>query len=154
MFQLFSISLFLSSILFSFCSYANSQASTSWQAPLAAQSLLLDIEVIADNKLVAVGEYGHILLSTDGKTWQQAQVPSQATLTSVYFLNSRLGWAVGHDATILHSQDGGESWQVQQFLPQLEKPLFDIAFKDEQNGIAIGSYGLFSYPRWWKNMAK
>lgn len=143
MFQLFSISLFLSSILFSFCSYANSQASTSWQAPLAAQSLLLDIEVIADNKLVAVGEYGHILLSTDGKTWQQAQVPSQATLTSVYFLNSRLGWAVGHDATILHSQDGGESWQVQQFLPQLEKPLFDIAFKDEQNGIAIGSYGLF-----------
>jgi photosystem II stability/assembly factor-like uncharacterized protein len=143
MFQIFSISLFFTSILFNFCSYANSQTPTSWQAPLAAQSLLLDIEVIDDNKLVAVGEYGHILWSTDGKKWQQAQVPSQATLTSVYFLNSRLGWAVGHDATILHSQDGGVSWQVQQFLPQLEKPLFDIAFKDEQNGIAIGSYGLF-----------
>lgn len=142
MFQIFSISLLLSSVLFSLCSYANSQTPSSWQAPLAAQSLLLDIEVI-DYKLVAVGEYGHILLSNDGKKWQQAQVPSKATLTSVYFLNSSLGWAVGHDATILHSQDGGLSWQVQQVLPQLEKPLFDIAFKDEQHGIAIGSYGLF-----------
>lgn len=115
---------------------------SSWQAPLAKNSLLLDIEKVTEHKVIAVGERGHILLSTDGDTWQQVSVPTRATLTSVYFLNESLGWAVGHDATILHSTDGGLSWQVQQQLPELEKPLFDIAFKDKMHGIAVGAYGL------------
>jgi photosystem II stability/assembly factor-like uncharacterized protein len=34
---------------------------------------------------VAVGQYGHILLSSDGDNWQQANVPLQTTLTSVFF---------------------------------------------------------------------
>ena len=110
-------------------------------SPLASKSLLLDISPIGQNKLVAVGQHGHILLSTDGENWQQANVPVQVTLTSVFFLNEQLGWAVGHDATILHSQDGGLNWQVQQYLPLLQKPLFDIYFKDAQQGIAVGAYG-------------
>ncbi|MGJ8693893.1 MAG: WD40/YVTN/BNR-like repeat-containing protein [Thalassotalea sp.] len=124
------------------CLVANAENS-SWYAPLANKSLLLDIEIINENKIVAVGEYGHILLSNDGDKWRQANVPSQTTLTSVFFLNKHDGWAVGHDATILHSSDGGENWQVKQYLTSLEIPLFDIAFKDRQNGIAIGAYGLF-----------
>ena len=91
--------------------------------------------------LVAVGQHGHILLSSDGDNWQQATVPVRATLTSVFFLNEHLGWAVGHDATILHSQDGGKNWKIQQYLPELEKPLLDIYFKNAQQGIAVGAYG-------------
>jgi photosystem II stability/assembly factor-like uncharacterized protein len=111
------------------------------ESPLASKSLLLDISLIGQNKLIAVGQHGHILLSSDGEKWQQANVPVQVTLTSVFFFNEQLGWAVGHDATILHSQDGGLNWQVQQYLPLLEKPLFDIYFKDTQQGIAVGAYG-------------
>mgnify|MGYP003388363853 CR=1 FL=1 len=122
--------------------YANDKI-TAWVAPLADRSLLLDIAVIDSNKLVAVGEFGHVLLSSDGKKWQQSNVPSRSTLTSVFFLTPKLGWAVGHDATILNTLDGGVTWHVQQFLPELEKPLFDVVFKDSLNGIAVGSYGLF-----------
>jgi photosystem II stability/assembly factor-like uncharacterized protein len=111
------------------------------KSALASKSLLLDISPIGQEKLVVVGQHGHILLSSDGEQWQQANVPVQVTLTRVYFLNEQLGWAVGHDATILHSQDGGLNWQVQQYLPSLEKPLLDIYFKNAQQGIAVGAYG-------------
>ena len=113
------------------------------KAPLANKSLLLDITKAGETKLVAVGERGHIIYSTDALHWQQANVPLQSTLTSTFFINDSLGWAVGHDATILHTQDGGLNWQVQQYLPSLEKPLLDVVFKTPQEGIAIGAYGLF-----------
>ena len=109
---------------------------------LASKSLLLDIEKISEDKLVAVGEYGHILLSNDGEEWEQANVPVQSTLTAVSFYNDTLGWAVGHDATILHTNDGGKSWLIQHNQPELEKPLLDILFKNPKEGIAIGAYGL------------
>ncbi|PKI17445.1 hypothetical protein CXF71_04305 [Colwellia sp. 12G3] len=127
--------------------YAESKPSTidittpATKSALASKSLLLDISPIGEEKLVAVGQHGHILLSSDGEQWQQANVPVQVTLTSVYFLNDQLGWAVGHDATILHSQDGGLNWQVQQYLPSLQKPLLDVFFKNAKQGIAVGAYG-------------
>ncbi len=121
----------------------NAQPLDARIAPLASKSLLLDITEINQAKLVAVGERGHILYSTDGVNWQQAQVPVQTTLTAVYFIDESNGWAVGHDATILSSNDGGISWQLQQQLLQVEKPLLDVLFLDANNGIAIGAYGLF-----------
>jgi len=129
--------------------FAQSEASTSTitkpatQSVLASKSLLLDISPIGQERLVAVGQQGHILLSSDGEEWQQANVPVQATLTSVYFLDEKLGWAVGHDATILHSKDGGLNWEIQQYLPSLQKPLLDIYFKNPKQGVAVGAYGQF-----------
>jgi photosystem II stability/assembly factor-like uncharacterized protein len=81
--------------------------------PLAAQSLLLDITT-AGERLVAVGERGHILYSDDrGDTWQQALVPTTQMLTSVHFIDPRHGWAAGHDGLILASDDAGEHWRIQ-----------------------------------------
>ncbi len=114
----------------------------SLMAPLASKSLLLDITNAGQSRLVAVGQHGHIIISADAINWQQSNVPLQTTLTSVFFLDSKLGWAVGHDATILHSQDGGLTWLIQQHKPALEKPLLDIIFKTPNEGIAIGAYGL------------
>jgi photosystem II stability/assembly factor-like uncharacterized protein len=114
----------------------------SVEARLASKSLLLDISKVGVDKLVAVGEHGHILLSSDAVNWQQAKVPLQTTLTSVFFINSELGWAVGHDATILNTVDGGLTWQIQQYKPELEKPLLDILFTSATEGVAIGAYGL------------
>lgn len=116
---------------------------SSMASNLASKSLLLDIALVGDSQLVAVGHHGHIITSHDGEHWQQANVPVQTTLTSVYFVNENLGWAVGHDATILNSKDGGLTWKIQQFLPSLEKPLLDIYFKNAQQGVAIGAYGQF-----------
>ena len=112
-------------------------------APLASKSLLLDITLVDSSKLVAVGQHGHILLSHDAINWQQADVPIQSTLTGVFFINAMKGWAVGHDNSILHTRDGGQTWQIQQYMPEKEKPLLDIVFKNEMEGIAVGAYGLF-----------
>mgnify|MGYP006161828239 FL=1 len=112
-------------------------------APLASKALLTDIVNVADQMLVSVGERGHILVSSDAETWQQASVPVQANLNSVYFVNKLRGWAVGHDATILATNDAGLTWHLQQFAPHMDKPFFDVYFSDEQNGIAVGAYGLF-----------
>lgn len=109
--------------------------------PLAHESLILDV-VEAGERYVAVGARGHVLWSRDGRDWQQARfVPVSATLTRVAFAGGRL-WAVGHDTTIIHSRDGGNTWSKQHFAPEWEEPLLDVHFFDADTGLAIGAYGL------------
>ncbi|MBQ4812602.1 hypothetical protein J8M20_14685 [Pseudoalteromonas luteoviolacea] len=104
-------------------------------------TLLTDITYNGEN-LVAVGKHGTIVLSKDGEHWQQARVPIQSLLTAVDFTSSENGWACGHDASILNTTDGGTSWAIQQYLPDVEKPCLDIEFIDENSGFAIGAYGM------------
>jgi photosystem II stability/assembly factor-like uncharacterized protein len=112
-------------------------------APLAEKYLALDA-VSADGALVAVGGRGHILISEDsGASWQQAVVPTRATLTGVSFYNRKLGWAVGHDSVILRTQDGGATWERVNWAPEDEAPFFDVWFADADTGFAIGAYGSF-----------
>jgi photosystem II stability/assembly factor-like uncharacterized protein len=114
------------------------------QMPLATNSMLLDI-ARSGNVLVAVGERGHIVTSTDGKTWTQAEhVPTRSTLTTVFSVGDRL-WAAGHDAVILTSGDKGKTWTQLYFDPERNQAVMDIYFTDEDNGVAIGSYGLYLY---------
>jgi len=125
----------------------------------------------AGQRLVAVGERGTVLLSDDhGASWKQAQVPVQATLTSVYFADARTGWAAGHLGVILRSDDAGATWRKQldgiqaaalvlqaaqasgdakaianaQRLVEegADKPFFDLEFIDARRGFAVGAYGL------------
>ena len=110
--------------------------------PLVTESMLLDITLAGDT-LVAVGERGHIVISTDGESWQQVEVvPTRSTLTSVFSFGNRL-WAAGHDALIITSGDGGKTWSREFFDPDRQQAVMDIIFTDENNGVAIGSYGLY-----------
>ncbi len=112
-------------------------------APLATSSLLLDAQRV-ENTLIAVGERGHVLLSEDdGKSWNQVQVPTRATLTGVYFIDRQNGWIVGHDQVILKTTDGGSSWKLVYENIEAESPLLDIYFLDADHGYAIGAYGQF-----------
>lgn len=110
-------------------------------ARLAPNALALDAAAV-NGKMVAVGERGHILISTDhGETWVQSPVPTRAMLTGVYFFDETLGWAVGHDSVILRTTDGGATWELVNWAPEEEAPFFDVWFSDEENGFAIGAYG-------------
>lgn len=111
-------------------------------APNAEKTLLTDIEHTGQ-QLVAVGKHGVVITSDDAMTWQQANVPTQVLITAVDFYDQNNGWACGHDATIINSQDGGLNWQLQQSLPKLDKPCLDILFTDSENGYAVGAYGMF-----------
>lgn len=80
---------------------------------LAAEYLLNDVAV-AGERLVAVGERGHIIYSDDdGRSWVQAEVPVSVTLTAIDFGTTTDGWVVGHSGVVLHSSDAGESWTIQ-----------------------------------------
>lgn len=80
---------------------------------LAVRNPLLDV-THAGERLVAVGQRGHILYSDDaGKTWQQAAVPVSSDLNAVHFPTAKHGWAVGNDGVILHSSDAGLTWSKQ-----------------------------------------
>ncbi len=121
----------------------NADTSTVYaiESAKASRGLLLDV-AHAGARLVAVGDHGHILYSDDqGKNWVQARVPTRQLLTAVYFVDEQHGWAVGHDAQILGSSDGGKTWSKQFEDLAREAPLLDVWFKDLQNGFAIGAYG-------------
>ncbi len=109
--------------------------------PHAARSLLLD-GARADGRLVVVGARGHIIISDDeAATWRLAETPVRSMLTAVHMHDATLGWAVGHDAVILRTDDGGETWRLVHQAPEEGLPLLDILFSDERNGLAIGAYG-------------
>jgi photosystem II stability/assembly factor-like uncharacterized protein len=93
--------------------------------------------------MVAVGHWGHVILSDDnGETWRQAQkVPTRKNLTSVSFVDAQKGWATGHDQVILHTRDGGENWELQYKNIEAEVPLLSIWFQNAQHGIACGAFG-------------
>ncbi|MDF1686572.1 MAG: YCF48-related protein [Parvibaculaceae bacterium] len=113
------------------------------QAENATSKLLLDAAKAGD-RLVAVGEFGHIVLSDDGgKTWTQAkEVRSQVALNSVMFVNDKVGFAAGHDATVLKTTDGGETWRVFYRDTEFENPLLAVHFEDENKGYAVGAFSL------------
>lgn len=81
------------------------------RSPLAERGLLNGL-ARAGERLVAVGQRGHVLYSDDaGRRWQQAQVPASADLVAVHFPAARRGYACGHDGIVLGSRDGGQTWQ-------------------------------------------
>ena len=138
---------FISYVFFAFAALSSAQIVTAQEqaieSKIAIHSQLLDGDS-KNNLMIVVGERGHILYSEDdGQNWQQGKVPSRALLTGVFMHDEKLAWAVGHDATILRSRDGGKHWQRVYYDPDMESPLLDVWFKDEHSGYAIGAYGLF-----------
>ena len=147
----------------------------STPSPLAAKSALFGL-ARSGPRIVAVGQRGHVVLSDDeGATWQQASVPVSSDLVAVSFPKTDtaargVGWAVGHDGVILHSEDGAKSWtrqldgrslgellvahyeksgdakwigEAKRFAAQgAENPFLDVFFLDAQTGYVVGAFGL------------
>jgi photosystem II stability/assembly factor-like uncharacterized protein len=110
--------------------------------PKAAESILLDVAV-AGPGYVAVGEYGNIVVSHDGRQWTQVGAPVRAMLNRVRFIDNRTGWAVGHDGVILHTSDGGMHWSLQARDADKGLPFYDILFLDDHHGFAVGARSMF-----------
>lgn len=82
-------------------------------APLLTANLYLDV-ARAGTRVVAVGDRGSIIYTDDeGAHWRKAESPTGVLLTAVCFSDSRNGWAVGHDAVVVGTRDGGSTWQIQ-----------------------------------------
>lgn len=128
------------------------------QSPLAARALMNGL-ARAGERVVAVGQRGHILYSDDaGQSWKQAEVPVSSDLVAVHFPTPQLGWAVGHDGVVLHSADAGRTWKRQRDgRPNAaDTPLLDVWFQDGATGYAVGAFGLLLHTtdggREWKSL--
>ncbi len=110
--------------------------------PLAAQGLTLDL-CRAGQRLAAVGERGHVLLSDDqGKSWRQAaEVPTRTTLTCVHATDARRLWAAGHGGIILRSDDAGEHWSLVTGKIEGGDVLMSIRVEADGRGLAVGGFG-------------
>lgn len=108
---------------------------------LAAKTLLLDITRAGD-RLFAVGDRGHVVVSADdGASWTQCITPTRAMLTGVAFADASHGWAVGHDGVIISTGDGGKTWRRQDDGQGLDTVYLDVFFYDASHGFVVGAYG-------------
>ncbi len=107
----------------------------------APSSTLLAVTRAGDN-LVAAGERGIILVSRDnGKSWQQAKVPTSANLTALTFVDAKRGWAVGHMGVVLNTEDGGMTWHKQ--LDGIEAgrlAVIAVSGSEDQRAIKLANY--------------
>lgn len=107
----------------------------------AERSMLLGVSQAGDG-IVAVGGNGVIVRSTDGKSWRQIKSPVDTALNAVAFADKTHGWAVGHDAVILGTSDGGATWAVQNFQPDINAPIFSVLALSGDKALAVGAFGL------------
>lgn len=111
--------------------------------PLAVKGSCLDI-TLAGQRLVAVGERGHVLLSDDqGRQWRQAQaVPTRTTLTALHAVDAQTLWAVGHGGVMLRSTDAGEHWTLVFGKAEGSDVFLSIRVEADGRGLAVGGFGL------------
>ncbi|MBL9190125.1 MAG: hypothetical protein JNK23_21775 [Opitutaceae bacterium] len=121
-------------------------ASSAFAVPPPPRTLLLDVALTGPD-LVAVGERGTLARSTDnGRSWETVASPVRATLTGIAFATlaaPRTGWAVGHDAVILGTTDGGRTWAKSFQGENLSDSFLDVIALDAQRALAVGAYGFF-----------
>lgn len=113
------------------------------RTPHAVAAMTLDA-TWAGPRVVAVGDHGVVELSDDeGLSFRQAKsVPVSTMLNAVSFSDKQSGWAVGHWGVILHTQDGGETWEIQHLAVDEDRPLFSVHFFNAQEGVAVGLWSL------------
>ena len=60
---------------------------------------------------------------------------------SIFFLDAARGWAVGDDATLVATADGGTTWTVQAPPAGVAAHLRGVCFADQNHGWAVGDGG-------------
>jgi len=112
---------------------------TAEPAPLAARALLLDVAALGDGH-VSVGDRGHLLIG--GDRVRQVLLPTRRLMTTVA-VSGETVLVGGHDAQILRSTDGGESWEVVYRDPEWGAPILSLLWRDGETAIASGGFGLY-----------
>lgn len=133
----------------------HAQASKSWptlqparQSANATVAPMLAAARTGSNRIVAVGDYGVVLVSDDGRVFRQAQtVPVRSLLTTVQFVDARRGYAAGYDGVVLATEDAGETWRLLRATPGEDQPILSLHFTSLQHGIVVGMHGWIAETR-------
>lgn len=81
-----------------------------------------------------------IAWAVDSQEWiYDATYPTAQALWGVKFISTSEGWVVGSSGTILHTVDGGTTWEAQE--SGTDRDLKAVAFVDNQRGWVVGHGG-------------
>ena len=85
-----------------------------------------------------------ILHTTDaGAHWTSQAIPQQGDAQRIRMVDAKHGWAVGTLRTILHTDDGGQTWVLQQggvyAVPDNRYPYWGIDAIDASTAVAVGA---------------
>ena len=120
---------------------ASSSAEWHWQNPLPQGNNLRGASLANANTGTLVGDYGTIVMTTDGgNNWTIQSSGTTQTLWGVSFTDANNGSAVGESGTILRTTDGGARWSPQTSGTALN--LRAVSFTDGNNGTAVGEGGV------------
>ena len=109
----------------------------------AQKSALFDLARF-DSKLIAVGERGLVMQSTDeGKTWSGALTPVSRTLNSVLYLGDKIGIAGGHGGTMVRTEDNGATWTQVKIANIGTDSILGLTALSDGRVLAYGSFGMY-----------
>ncbi len=117
--------------------YVGPPLTWTWQKPFPQWNHLRSVQAVNENTIVAVGELGTIVKTTDGgHTWDRLVSETQNNLRGVWFANSNVGFAVGDYGAILNTTNGGKSWTTRVIDPSIM--FYGVNFSDAKTGTAVG----------------
>lgn len=141
---LLTVGISLSVIIASVFAFSHRESVPLADSRLPVDSMNITDLIPSDAGILAAGELGHILLSTDeGKSWQATNIDNKrhALITRMAFKDGKNGLAVGHEGWILRTEDGGKNWQEVRFDEKNSDPLLDIKLQPNGQWLAIGAFG-------------
>lgn len=78
-----------------------------------------------------------------GDGWEGGrQGPAGKDLNAVYFVDSKRGWVAGDGGLVLHTEDGGRTWERQSIGAR--ENIADIYFRDRDNGYLLALNQIFT----------
>jgi photosystem II stability/assembly factor-like uncharacterized protein len=127
----------------------NSSAPITWLNPLPQGRNLSAVDFVDQNTGWTVGDGGTILRTDDGGTTWVAQASGvTGSVTGVHFVDVQNGWATGYESLgslgssylrpyLLHTTDGGTTWQNVDVAHGLNGIIGSVAFTDAQHGVVL-----------------
>jgi len=102
-----------------------------------------DIQFVNQNIGWVVGGDSIYKTTNGGDTWESLEGLGNHSYKCCFFINSDVGWAGAVEdrmAKIIYTEDGGNSWQVQESIGVFTT-INSIFFIDDHTGWGVGSYG-------------
>jgi len=113
----------------------------TWKQQTSRRQLYA-VRALSQSTVVAVGgdtDGPVIVRSTDGgATWTENDTPPSGVLYGLFFLDAKVGWAVGQFGSVIKTTDGGKTWVAQTSGVDSNFALSGVSFADANNGWVVG----------------
>ncbi|MBW1856177.1 MAG: hypothetical protein JRJ00_16160 [Deltaproteobacteria bacterium] len=101
---------------------------------------LHSVVAFSPKEVTVFGSHGIVCYTgTGGGSLEEWKLQESGTkdllLCEASFVDDTTGWVVGIKGTIIHTTDGGKSWNEQE--SGTEKNIFSVSFTDAQNGWGV-----------------